>query len=57
MRRLLKFVVIIGILASVQLVCAVPTENEYGSVKAWFNGQDATVKGVKLKTRLSHLKS
>ena len=49
MRRLLKFVVIIGILASVQLVCAVPTENEYGSVKAWFNGQDASVKGVKLK--------
>ncbi len=49
MRSLLKFVVIIGILASVQLVSAVPTENEYGSVKAWFNGQEATVKNAKLK--------
>jgi sarcinarray family protein len=49
MKKFLKFLVIIGIFASIQLVEAVPTENEYGNVKAWFNGQEATVKNVKLK--------
>jgi sarcinarray family protein len=36
-------------IALVQTVGAVPTENEYGNVKAWFNGEEATVKNVKLK--------
>ncbi len=49
MKRFLKFLLVIGMFASIQLVDAVPTENEYGNVKAWFNGQEATVKNVKLK--------
>jgi sarcinarray family protein len=49
MNNFLKFLVIIGMFASIPLVSAVPTENEYGNVKAWFNGQEATVKNVKLK--------
>jgi len=49
MKKLLKFLVLIGMLASIQFAGAVPTENEYGNVKAWFNGQEATVKNVKLK--------
>lgn len=49
MKYLLIFLAIIGMIVSVQLVGAVPTENEYGNVKAWFNGQEATVKNVKLK--------
>lgn len=49
MRNLLKIGIIIGIIASIQVVDAVPTENDYGNVKAWFNGQEATVKNVKLK--------
>lgn len=32
-----------------ELIDAVATENEYGNVKAWYNGQEATVKGIKLK--------
>lgn len=49
MRNLLKIGIIIGIIASIQIVGAVLTENEYGNAKAWFNGQEATVKNVKLK--------
>jgi sarcinarray family protein len=49
MKNFLKFLFIIGIFTSIQLVSAVPTENEYGNVKAWFNGQEATAKNAKLK--------
>ena len=49
MNILLKLIMVILIFASVQLADAVATENEYGYVKAWFNGQDATVKDVNLK--------
>ncbi len=50
MKHLIKFFLIIGmIIASIQLVDAVKTENDYGSVKAWYNGQEATVKNIKLK--------
>ena len=49
MKNFLKFLLIIGMFASIQFVGAVPTENEYGNVKAWFNGQEATVKNIKLK--------
>jgi sarcinarray family protein len=49
MRNLLKIGIIIGIIALIHVVGAVPTENEYGNVKAWFNGQEATIKTAKLK--------
>ncbi|VVB86148.1 Uncharacterised protein [uncultured archaeon] len=49
MKKFLILLIIIGMFASIPLVSAVPTENEYGNVKAWFNGEEATVKGVKLK--------
>lgn len=49
MNNLIKGIIIVGIIASIQIVNAVPTENEYGSVIASFNGQEATVKNVKLK--------
>lgn len=49
MKNLLKLLLITGVIVSIQLAGAVPTENEYGNVKAWFNGQEATVEGVKLK--------
>ncbi|MBU3966655.1 MAG: sarcinarray family MAST domain-containing protein [Euryarchaeota archaeon] len=49
MNNLLKLIMVTVIFASIQLAGAVATENEYGNVKAWYNGQEATVKGVKLK--------
>ncbi len=49
MNNLLKLIMITLIFASIQLAGAVATENEYGSVKAWFNGKEATVKNVRLK--------
>jgi sarcinarray family protein len=49
MNNLLKLIMVTVIFASIQLADAVATENEYGNVKAWYNGQEATVKGVKLK--------
>ncbi len=49
MKKILILLFAFGIIASIHLAGAVSTENEYGTVKAWFNGQEATVKGVKLK--------
>lgn len=50
MKNFIMFLVIAGIIiVSAQSVIAVPTENDYGNVKAWFNGQEATVKNIKLK--------
>ncbi len=42
-------VIILLISASVANVSAEPVGNEYGFANAWFNGQEATVKDVKLK--------
>jgi sarcinarray family protein len=41
------YVLIIVLLLNFQLANA--SENDYGSVKAWFNGKNATVVGVELK--------
>ncbi|NJD78903.1 MAG: sarcinarray family MAST domain-containing protein [Candidatus Methanoperedens sp.] len=50
MKNLIKIFMITGIIiALIQFADAVPTENDYGQVKAWFNGQEATVKNIKLK--------
>lgn len=50
MKDLIKILMITGIIITpIQLASAVPTENDYGGVKAWYNGQEATVKNVKLK--------
>ncbi|MBC2698068.1 MAG: sarcinarray family MAST domain-containing protein [ANME-2 cluster archaeon] len=38
------------IFANLNLVIAEPIENEYGTVNAWFNGKEATVENVQLKT-------
>jgi sarcinarray family protein len=49
MKKILILLFAIGIISFIQIAGAISTENEYGNVKAWFNGQEATVKGVKLK--------
>ena len=47
----MKFKILILILAVLFLNFQLATgaENEYGIVKAWFNGENATVNGVQLK--------
>jgi len=49
MKELLSFSILIVIISSIQLAVAVPNENDFGNVKAWFNGQEATVKNVELR--------
>ncbi|MBU4223174.1 MAG: sarcinarray family MAST domain-containing protein [Euryarchaeota archaeon] len=49
MKKILILLFAIGIISFIQIAGAISTENEYGNVKAWFNGEEATVKGVKLK--------
>ncbi len=49
MKKILILLFAIGIISFIHIAGAISTENEYGNVKAWFNGQEATVKGVKLK--------
>src|SRR3989304_5903806 len=47
---LLKIILsIIVLFASIAPASSEQMENEYGSVNAWFNGQEATVKNIKLK--------
>lgn len=47
-RKNLKFTIFIIIFCLI-LQTASAAENEYGIVKAWFNGENATVEGVRLK--------
>jgi sarcinarray family protein len=49
MKKILILLFAIGIISFIHIAGAISTENEYGNVKAWLNGQEATVKGVKLK--------
>jgi sarcinarray family protein len=41
------FLILIILLLSLQIVAA--AENEYGIVRAWFNGQNATANGIQLR--------
>ena len=49
MKKTFVLLVVIGLIFFIQIAGAISTENEYGYVKAWFNGEEATVKGIKLK--------
>ncbi len=49
MKKIVLFLMILYIVGLSQNVLAEPEENEYGIVNAWYNGEEATVKGVQLK--------
>jgi len=48
MRRFKKYLLIL-IIFLIYFQNAAGAENDYGSVKAWFNGQNATANGIQLK--------
>ena len=45
----IRILILILIVLFLNFQIAVGAENEYGIVKAWFNGENATVNGIKLK--------
>ncbi|MCX9088764.1 MAG: sarcinarray family MAST domain-containing protein [Candidatus Methanoperedens sp.] len=45
----LKYILILSVVLFSNFEIAYGAENDYGIVKAWFNGKNATVKGVELK--------
>ncbi len=45
----IKYIFILIVILSVNFQNAIGAENDYGNVKAWFNGRNATVEGVELK--------
>ena len=48
--RTIKYILILLLITSLnQNVLAESVENEYGSVNAWFNGQESTVENVQLR--------
>ncbi len=49
MKKIVCFLICIILIGLNQDVLAEPEENEYGIVNAWYNGEEATVKGVQLK--------
>ena len=49
MKKIVLFLMILLIVGLSQNVLAEPEENEYGIVNAWYNGEEATVRGVQLK--------
>ena len=49
MRKITCILIVVLILSFNQNVLAEPVENDYGTVNAWFNGQESTVENVELK--------
>ena len=49
MRKKICILIVVLVLSLNQNVLAEPVENNYGTVNAWFNGQESTVENVELK--------
>ena len=49
MRKKICILIVVFVLSLNQNVLAEPVENNYGTVNAWFNGQESTVENVELK--------
>ena len=49
MRKKIYILIVVLVLSLNQNVLAEPVENNYGTVNAWFNGQESTVENVELK--------
>ena len=49
LRKITCILIVVLVLSFNQNVLAEPVENDYGTVNAWFNGQESTVENVELK--------
>ncbi|MDW7777361.1 MAG: sarcinarray family MAST domain-containing protein, partial [Methanosarcinales archaeon] len=49
MNKIILMLICITFVLTIQNVLAEPVEKEYGSLNAWFNGEEATVENIQLK--------
>jgi len=48
-KKIIVSMIVFIILLNFNVVIADPTENDFGIVNAWYNGQEATVENIQLK--------